>query len=223
MEQLLKGKTALITGATSGIGKEIALLFAREGAAVIVTGRRQDRLESIAEQIAREGGVCHYLAGNGGSMEFARQLYDFACSKGGVDILVCSAGMALRTPTLDVSVEEWNQVMDLNLTFPMVLSQCCIKGFLERGGGKIGISFLWRFQSRHGVSDQTSGYGIWRKRCVCQCHLPRSCRYGNYPDMDTGTSGQGAGGTASGTDGHAGGYCQLRTVSSIVHERLYQR
>ena len=137
MEQLLKGKTALITGATSGIGKEIALRFAREGAAVIVTGRRQDRLESIAEQLAREGGVCHSQAGNGGSMDFARQLYDFACSKGGVDILVCSAGMALRTPTLDVSVEEWNQVMDLNLTFPMVLSQCCIKGFLERGGGKI--------------------------------------------------------------------------------------
>lgn len=137
MEQLLVGKTALITGATSGIGKEIALRFAREGAAVIVTGRREDRLAQLAGQIEAFGGVCHYLAGDGGSMAFARALYEFACKKGGVDILVCSAGMALRTPTLDVTVEEWNRVMDLNLTFPMVLSQYCVKGFLEKGGGKI--------------------------------------------------------------------------------------
>lgn len=137
MEQLLKGKTALITGATSGIGREIALCFAREGAEVIVTGRREDRLAQLAEQIRSGGGVCHWLAGDGGSMEFARALYGFANDHGGADILVCSAGMALRTPTLDVTVEEWNRVMDLNLTFPMVLSQHCIRGFLEKGGGKI--------------------------------------------------------------------------------------
>lgn len=137
MEQLLSGKTALITGATSGIGKEIALRFVREGAAVIVTGRRQDRLAALADQIASMGGTCHYLAGDGGNLDFAGELYEFACQKGGADILVCSAGMALRTPTLEVSLAEWNRVMDLNLTFPMVLSQHCIKGFLARGGGKI--------------------------------------------------------------------------------------
>lgn len=137
MKQLLKNKTVLVTGATSGIGKQIALTFAEEGACVIATGRRADRLTALAEQIRSLGGTCHFLAGDGGSMAFAEELYRFAQSKGGVDILVCSAGMALRTPTLDMSVEEWNQVMDLNLTFPMVLSQHCIRGFLERGGGKI--------------------------------------------------------------------------------------
>ena len=137
MKQLLTGKTVLVTGATSGIGREIALCFAREGATVIATGRRSDRLEALACQIAELGVTCHYLAGNGGSTAFARELYDFTCSKGGADILVCSAGMALRTPTLDVTVDEWNQVMDLNLTFPMVLSQHCIRTFLERGSGKI--------------------------------------------------------------------------------------
>lgn len=137
MKQLLTGKTALITGATSGIGREIALVFAQEGASVIATGRREDRLEALAGEIAAHGGTCHWLAGDGGSMDFAQTLYAFAESKGGADILVCSAGMALRTPTLDVTVSEWNRVMDLNLTFPMVLSQHCIRGFLEKGKGKI--------------------------------------------------------------------------------------
>lgn len=137
MKQLLINKTVLVTGATSGIGNEIALTFAREGATIIATGRRADRLEALSCRISELGGTCHYLAGDGGNTDFAKELYDFACSKGGADILVCSAGMALRTPTLDVTVEEWNRVMDLNLTFPMVLSQYCIRGFLEKGGGKI--------------------------------------------------------------------------------------
>ena len=137
MEQLLTGKTALITGATSGIGRAIACRFAREGAAVLITGRREDRLEALAGQIAGEGGRCAWLAGDGGDPAFAETLADFALDQGGADILICSAGMALRTPTLEVSVEEWRQVMDLNLTFPMVLARRCIPHFLEKGGGKI--------------------------------------------------------------------------------------
>ena len=137
MEQLLKNKTVLVTGATSGIGRQIALRFASEGADLVITGRREDRLASLAEDIRSLGSSCRYLAGDGGNMDFARQLADFAAVGPGVDILVCSAGMALRTPTLDMSVEEWNRVMVLNLTFPMVLCQCCIREFLRTGGGKI--------------------------------------------------------------------------------------
>ena len=137
MEQLLRGKTALITGATSGIGREIACCFAQEGSEVIVTGRRTDRLEALAGQIAEKGGRCAWLAGDGGAPDFAKELAAFALSRGGVDLLVCSAGMALRTPTLETTAEEWRQVMDLNLTFPMVLAQACIPHFLQKGGGKI--------------------------------------------------------------------------------------
>ena len=137
MEQLLRGKTALITGATSGIGREIALRFAREGAEVLVTGRRADRLEVLAGEIAGEGGRCAWLAGDGGDPAFPEELLSFAMGRGGADLLVCSAGMALRTPTLEVSAEEWNRVMYLNLTFPMVLAQGCVSHFLRKGGGKI--------------------------------------------------------------------------------------
>lgn len=137
MEQLLKGKTALITGATSGIGMATALCFAREGANLVLTGRRQARLDDLAAQLQETSAVCHTLAGDAGETAFAKTLFTFARDLGGVDILVCSAGMALRTPTLEVTEAEWEQVMRVNLTFPMVLSQLCIGDFLTRGGGKI--------------------------------------------------------------------------------------
>ncbi|MDD5954733.1 MAG: SDR family NAD(P)-dependent oxidoreductase [Firmicutes bacterium] len=137
MKQILTGKTALITGASSGIGKAIACRFAQEGAAVILTGRRQDRLEAVSQQIRDMGGKCAYLAGDCGIPAFAQELYRFACTFEVPDILVCSAGIALRAPTLEMTLEQWNQVMDVNLTFPMLLSQHCIRGFLEKGSGKI--------------------------------------------------------------------------------------
>lgn len=137
MEQLLNGKLALITGATSGIGRATALCFAREGARLILTGRRNEALASLATQLRRSGTECDVLAGDSSELSFARTLFDFARARGPLDILVCSAGMALRTPTLEMTPEEWNQVMQVNLTFPMVLSQLCIGDFLTHGGGKI--------------------------------------------------------------------------------------
>lgn len=137
MKQLLAEKTALITGATSGIGRAIAYRFVEEGAAVLLTGRREEQLQEISNDIQKQGGQCAYLAGDGGDPDFAEQLYQFSLAYGGPDILVCSAGMALRTPTLDMTVAQWEQVMGVNLTFPMVLSQHCIRGFLQKGGGKI--------------------------------------------------------------------------------------
>lgn len=137
MNQLLAGKTALITGATSGIGRSVALTFAHEGARILATGRRKERLESLANQIQEIGGICHYLAGDGASLSFAQELGTFSEELGGVDILVCSAGIALRTPTLEMTPSEWEQVMAVNLTFPMFLSQQCVESFLSRGGGKL--------------------------------------------------------------------------------------
>ena len=93
MEALLKNKTAIITGATSGIGREIAIQFAKEGANVVVTGRREENLVSLAEEIRPFGG-CAYLAGSGEDSHFAETLFHFALDTfGRVDILVYSAGM----------------------------------------------------------------------------------------------------------------------------------
>lgn len=138
MESLLQKKTVIITGATSGIGREIANLFSQEGANVVVTGRREDHLASLTDEIRSNGGACAYLVGSGEDSAFAKELFDFTIkSFGTVDILVCSAGMALRTPTLDMTEEEWNRVMAVNLTFPTMLSQHCVRHFVGNGGGKV--------------------------------------------------------------------------------------
>ena len=138
MKQLLTGKVALITGATSGIGRETALLFAQEGADLILTGRREQALQTLSRELEALGVRCRYLAGDAGSSACAEELFAYALqSLGRVDVLVCSAGMALRTPTLDMPVSEWEQVMAVNLTFPMRLSQLAVQQFLAQGGGKI--------------------------------------------------------------------------------------
>lgn len=137
MKALLKNKTAIITGATSGIGRQIAIQFAKEGANVVVTGRREANLVSLADEI-RPFGNCAYLAGSGEDSRFAETLFHFALDTfGQVDILVCSAGMASRVPTVDTTEEDWNRVMAVNLTFPTMLSIQCVRHFAENGGGKI--------------------------------------------------------------------------------------
>ena len=135
----VKGKAAIITGASSGIGAESARMLASEGAMVMVTGRREENLRQLCEEIQQKGGKCAYLAGDVSEPGFALELVgETVKAFGHLDILVCSAGMALRKKTLDMPVEEWNRVMDVNLTAPLILSQCAIRQFLAQGnGGKI--------------------------------------------------------------------------------------
>ena len=137
-EKLLQGKTAVITGATSGVGREAALLFAREGAYVVATGRREENLETLRRQIKEEGGNCAVLAGDISLPEFGEQLTACALEKTGrIDVLLYSAGMALRSKTLDMTLEEWNRVMQVNVTAAMFLAQKCIPQMIRQGGGKI--------------------------------------------------------------------------------------
>lgn len=139
MNAQLQQKTAVVTGATSGIGAQSARQLAAEGAAVVLTGRREDRLEEVAAEIRSAGGRAAVLAGDMADGDFCRRLIRFAEETfHRVDILVCSAGMALRAPSLETEEEDWNRVMQVNLTAPLLLSQACIRQFQKQGqGGKI--------------------------------------------------------------------------------------
>lgn len=137
MNNLLKGKTAIITGASSGIGKATAITLAKEGANVVITSRREKELHELANEI-NAFGKCKYIVADGNDLSNVERIFSFAIEKfKKVDILVCNAGMALRQPTLEMTPAQWNQVMDVNLTYPMFLAQSAIKMFEKQGGGKI--------------------------------------------------------------------------------------
>ena len=135
----LQNKVAIITGASSGIGAMSARLLAEEGARVMITARREEALQRLEREIVSAGGCCGHLAGDMGDEAFCSALVERTVARfGRVDILICSAGMALRQPTLKMTAQEWNQVMNVNLTAPLLLSQACIRRMLSQGsGGKI--------------------------------------------------------------------------------------
>lgn len=138
MDRLLEKKVALITGGSRGIGAATAKLFADQGAKVVVTARGEEALKSLCDEITERGGEAAYYVGNMAELSAARGVVNFTLSHyGAVDILVCNAGMALRTPSLDMPAEEWEQVMTVNLTVPMELAKVCLRHFKAQKSGKI--------------------------------------------------------------------------------------
>ncbi len=135
----LDGKTALITGAGTGIGRETALLLAGEGARVVLVGRRQHVLDEVAAVIEKAGGTAFTHSTHVENAGEVRELVAWTREVAGpVDILVNNAGGASKV--LDVrwiSEEEWNDVMGVNLTAVYLLTQAVLPDMLEHGGGSI--------------------------------------------------------------------------------------
>ena len=159
MQDLLKGKTAIITGGSSGIGRATAVLFAAEGADVVIGGRKEDSLRRVKEEIlTMGGGRCDYVVGDVDSPDNPENLLRTALDCfGGLDILVCCAGTALRDKSLDMSIEDWERVMRVNLTAPMELSRVCIRHFIKQDHGK--IVYVSSNAGRHVNMGASPSYG----------------------------------------------------------------
>ena len=150
----LKGRTAVVVGGTSGIGQAIALGLAHAGADVIATGRRPEQVKAIAAEIEAVG--CRSLSipvdvNDRASMEHLLSAALGAFGK--VDILVNSAGLIKRGPTMDSSESDWHRILDTNLMG--VLRACQIFGrpMLQRGYGRIvNITSLNAFVALHEVA-----------------------------------------------------------------------
>jgi NAD(P)-dependent dehydrogenase (short-subunit alcohol dehydrogenase family) len=134
----LKGKAALVTGGSSGIGRELALGLAGAGASVVVSGRNTERLEETRKAIAGAGGQAVAVAAEMGDLESCRQAVDEAAGAfGGLDILVNCAGTNRRGPIVDVTPEAYDEVMAVNLKAPYFTSQAAVPHMRARGGGAI--------------------------------------------------------------------------------------
>ena len=134
----LEGKVAIVTGATSGMGRATAVLFAKEGAKVVVTGRNEERAQAVVDEIKGNGGEAIYVIVDASNVEDCKKIFDATIEAfGTVDILVNNAGMLSMSPLLEVSIEEWNKVFAVNVTSALYLTQLCAPVMKEKGKGVI--------------------------------------------------------------------------------------
>ena len=135
----LMNKTAIVTGASSGIGYATAKLFAQEGANVIVTARRSDALNALVAEIEREGGQAIAVAGDIRDEALAHTLVETAIRHfGGLDIAFNNAGTnGEMGPTPGLSLPGWNETLAVNLTAAFLGAKYQIPAMLDRGGGSL--------------------------------------------------------------------------------------
>ena len=134
MSQELAGRTALVTGASSGIGAETARALAAAGAAVVVAARRRDRLEALAAELAKRGAAVLAVATD------MRQEPDivgcFAAARerfGGVDVLVNNAGLGRGAPISSASSEPWREMLEVNVLGLAIATREAIRDMERRG------------------------------------------------------------------------------------------
>ena len=176
----LAGRSAVVVGATSGIGREIALALARAGANVAATGRRVERVMDVAGEIEALGRKSLRRPVDVASRVSIEALQDAAVSEfGQVDILVNCAGATKRTPTLKVGDEEWNNIFDTNVTGALRCCQVFGEQMIERRYGRIIniaslSSFVALFEvaaysaSKAAIASLTKSLAIeWAKHGIC--------------------------------------------------------
>jgi NAD(P)-dependent dehydrogenase (short-subunit alcohol dehydrogenase family) len=134
----LSGKAALITGGASGIGRATALLFAREGAAVAIADLNAQAGEAVANEITQSGGRAIFELADVTRATDCRRLAERAIREcGRIDILLNNAGIIRRATVLDLSEEDWDRVMAVNVKSIYLLSREVIPHMQKAGGGSI--------------------------------------------------------------------------------------
>jgi NAD(P)-dependent dehydrogenase (short-subunit alcohol dehydrogenase family) len=134
MATTLQGSTALVTGATSGIGRAIALQLANRGAEVVVHGRSAERGAEVVREIESSGGKARFIAADLSDPDDIRRL---AAEAGPVDILVNNAGVYKFGATADTDDAFFDEHININLRAPYILVQQLVPGMAERGNGAV--------------------------------------------------------------------------------------
>jgi NAD(P)-dependent dehydrogenase (short-subunit alcohol dehydrogenase family) len=135
----LQNKIAIITGASSGIGRATAKLFAHEGCSLVLAARGRERLEALVDELRAEGCAAYAIAGDVRDERFSEQLVTEAVSRfGGLDIAFNNAGtLGPLTSTAAITLEQWNETLATNLTSAYLGAKYQAPMMMKRGAGSI--------------------------------------------------------------------------------------
>jgi len=136
----LEGKTAIVTGATSGMGRAVACLFAREGASIVCGGRDPERGAAVVAEIRSAAGRAQFVPGDVGDPDNAERLVDEARrSFGGLDVAVACAGALGLGAASDLPIDVWKRTLSVNLDGVFYLLREALPAMRERGSGSFVV------------------------------------------------------------------------------------
>ena len=171
----LKGKIALVTGATSGIGESTAVLFAKHGAKVVISGRREEQGKSVVEKTVSCGGEAIFIKGDVKQRDDIKNLVTGCLDHfGRLDCAVNNAGITgpTLTPSAEIEEDDWDELIEVNLTSVWLCMKHQIPAMLKTGGGSIvNISSIYGYKageignapyvtSKHGVIGLTKSVAV---------------------------------------------------------------
>jgi NAD(P)-dependent dehydrogenase (short-subunit alcohol dehydrogenase family) len=168
----LSGRTAVVVGGTSGIGRTLALGLADAGADVVASGRRQALVNEVANEIARRGRRTLTLTSDVGETASLETLRDACLDEfGKVDILITAAGTTKKVASLEMDESDWNRVIETNLTGTMRACQVFGRHMVERGYGRIVTigslsSFVGLYQVAAYVASKAAVAGLTRALAI---------------------------------------------------------
>jgi gluconate 5-dehydrogenase len=173
----LTGKVALVTGGTHGIGMAIAKALASAGARICVNDISEDKLLACKEEYAKDGiDVFTLLFDVTNEKDVDRGIGIIESSVGPIDILVNNAGIIKRVPILNMQVEDFKQVIEIDLVAPFIVSKRVVPSMISRGGGKIiNMCSMMSVYGRNTVSAYASAKGGLKLLTANMC-----CEWAKY-------------------------------------------
>ena len=150
----IRGRSVIVTGASKGIGKGIARVFAAQGAHVLIAARDLSQAEAAAAEIRTRGGVASAVAVDVSRAEDNALMAQTASERhGGIDILCCNAGIFPAAKLFDMKESDWDQVLDVNLKGTFLSIQACLPALMAKGKGRIIIT--------SSITGPITGYPGW--------------------------------------------------------------